>query len=327
MIYSKFSKRQLMAMLWWQQKRYKDRDAIIADGSIRSGKTVSMTDGFVLWSMTCFNHQAFAICGKTIESLRRNVVLPLRDWLPGDFTIVEKRNENRLIISTPDGRENSYHLFGGRDESSYMLIQGMTLAGVMFDEVALMPRSFVEQACARCSVPNSKYWFNCNPSSPDAEMYDKRQNVTIRRYQRILYTMSGQAVADPFRANHKIASGFFPRFVNQQNQFLLGNGVTLTDANNKEKLGAGFDRRLQKLGHAAIVGGVAFGFWNLDHLDVFRVTEFVPLYDENNGALMASIRFWQVAKDKPLRATLYELDGYTDYIQTDDEPIHVLSTT
>lgn len=81
MIYSKFSKRQLMAMLWWQQKRYKDRDAIIADGSIRSGKTVSMTDGFVLWSMTCFNHQAFAICGKTIESLRRNVVLPLRDWL------------------------------------------------------------------------------------------------------------------------------------------------------------------------------------------------------------------------------------------------------
>lgn len=153
----------------------------------------------------------------------------------------------------------------------------------------------------------------------DAEMYDKRQNVTIRRYQRILYTMSGQAVADPFRANHKIASGFFPRFVNQQNQFLLGNGVTLTDANNKEKLGAGFDRRLQKLGHAAIVGGVAFGFWNLDHLDVFRVTEFVPLYDENNGALMAGIRFWQVAKDKPLRATLYELDGYTDYIQTDEE--------
>ena len=115
MIYSEFSRRQLMSMLWWQQPRYKDRDAIIADGSIRSGKTVSMTVGFVLWSMTCFDHQAFAICGKTIESLRRNVILPLRDWLPGDFTLVEKRNENRLIISTEDGRENSYHLFGGRD--------------------------------------------------------------------------------------------------------------------------------------------------------------------------------------------------------------------
>ena len=105
----------------------------------------------------------------------------------------------------------------------------------------------------------------------DAELYDRRLNVTIRNYQRLLYTVSGQAVEDPFRANHKIASGFFPRFVNQQNQFLLGNGVTLTDQNNKAKLGRGFDRQLQKLGHAAIVGGVAFGFWNLDHLDVSSV--------------------------------------------------------
>lgn len=158
----------------------------------------------------------------------------------------------------------------------------------------------------------------------DAELYDRRLNVTIRNYQRLLYTVSGQAVEDPFRANHKIASGFFPRFVNQQNQFLLGNGVTLTDPNNKAKLGRGFDRQLQKLGHAAIVGGVAFGFWNLDHLDVFRLTEFVPLYDENNGALMAGIRFWQVSKTKPLRATLYELDGYTDYIKTDEKPMSVL---
>lgn len=158
----------------------------------------------------------------------------------------------------------------------------------------------------------------------DAELYDRRLNVTIRNYQRLLYTVSGQAVEDPFRANHKIASGFFPRFVNQQNQFLLGNGVTLTDQNNKAKLGRGFDRQLQKLGHAAIVGGVAFGFWNLDHLDVFRLTEFVPLYDENNGALMAGIRFWQVSKTKPLRATLYEFDGYTDYIKTDEKPMSVL---
>lgn len=158
----------------------------------------------------------------------------------------------------------------------------------------------------------------------EAEQYDKRQNTTIRNYQRILYTMTGAAVEDPFRANHKITSGFFPRFVNQQNQFLLGNGVTLADPDNKKRLGKSFDRQLQKLGHAAIVGGVSFGFWNLDHLDVFRVTEFVPLYDENNGALMAGIRFWQVAKDKPLRATLYELDGYTDYAKGDDKPMKVL---
>lgn len=159
----------------------------------------------------------------------------------------------------------------------------------------------------------------------DAELYDRRLNPTIRTYQRILYTVTGQAVEDPFRANHKLASGFFPRFVNQQNQFLLGNGVTLQNADNKKRLGVDFDRKLQRLGHAAIVGGVSFGFWNLDHLEVFRLTEFVPLYDENNGALMAGIRFWKVSKNKPLRATLYELDGYTDYIKDDDEKMRVLA--
>ena len=227
MIYSKFSKRQLMAMLWWQQKRYKDRDAIIADGSIRSGKTVSMTDGFVLWSMTCFNHQAFAICGKTIESLRRNVVLPLRDWLPGDFTIVEKRNENRLIISTPDGRENSYHLFGGRDESSYMLIQGMTLAGVMFDEVALMPRSFVEQACARCSVPGSKYWFNCNPSSPEHWFYKEWvKKHKEKNALRLHFTMDDNLALDAsIKARYEsMYSGvFYQRYI--KGLWVLAEGV------------------------------------------------------------------------------------------------------
>lgn len=166
---------------------------------------------------------------------------------------------------------------------------------------------------------------NMYRTAKDAEQYDKRQNATIRAYQRILYTMDGSAVEDPFRANHKIASGFFPRFVNQQNQFLLGNGMTLTNPDNKKRLGKSFDRQLQRLGHASIVGGVSFGFWNHDHLDVFRVTEFVPLYDENNGALMAGVRFWQVAKDKPLRATLYELDGYTDYIKLDEKPMKVLN--
>ena len=227
MIYSEFSRRQLMSMLWWQQPRYKDRDAIIADGSIRSGKTVSMTVGFVLWSMTCFDHQAFAICGKTIESLRRNVILPLRDWLPGDFTLVEKRNENRLIISTEDGRENSYHLFGGRDESSYMLIQGMTLAGVMFDEVALMPRSFVEQACARCSVPGSKYWFNCNPGSPEHWFY--KEWVKKRKEKnalRLHFTMDDNLALDAsIKARYEsMYSGvFYQRYI--KGLWVLAEGV------------------------------------------------------------------------------------------------------
>lgn len=167
MIYRRLSKRQRLAMLWWQQPKFRDRDAIICDGSIRSGKTVCMTVGFFLWSMSTFSGQKFGICGKTIESLRRNVILNLREWIPSDLIITEKRAENKLIISDGCGRENTYFLFGGRDESSYMLVQGITLAGALLDEVALMPRSFVEQVCARCSVAGSKLWFNCNPAGPE----------------------------------------------------------------------------------------------------------------------------------------------------------------
>lgn len=167
MIYRKLSKRQKLAMLWWQQPRFHNRDAIICDGSIRSGKTVCMTVGFFLWSMASFSGEKFAICGKTIESLRRNVILNLREWLPEDLEIVERRAENKIIVSDGCGRENTYFLFGGRDESSYMLVQGITLAGALLDEVALMPRSFVEQVCARCSVFGSKLWFNCNPDGPE----------------------------------------------------------------------------------------------------------------------------------------------------------------
>lgn len=158
----------------------------------------------------------------------------------------------------------------------------------------------------------------------DAEEYDRQRNVTIMRYQKLLYTMSGQAVPDNFTANYKLTSNFFNRFITQENQYLLGNGVTLENDANKAKLGKDFDQKLQKAGRNALVQGVTFGFWNFDHLQVFKLTEFVPMYDEENGALMAGIRFWQVASDKPLRATLYELDGYTEYIQRDKRALEEL---
>ena len=171
MIYQRLSKRQRLAMLWWQQPKFRNRDAIVCDGSIRSGKTVCMTVGFFLWSMSAFSGEKFGICGKTIESLRRNVILNIRDWLPEDLQIVERRAENKIIVSDGCGRENTYFLFGGRDESSYMLVQGITLAGALLDEVALMPQSFVDQVCARCSVFGSKLWFNCNPGGPEHWFY------------------------------------------------------------------------------------------------------------------------------------------------------------
>lgn len=148
----------------------------------------------------------------------------------------------------------------------------------------------------------------------NASEYYKHRNVTIRRYQKLLYTMSGQAVPDNFSSNWKVASNFFRRFVTQEVQYLLGNGVEWENEATAGKLGEDFDARLQELAKAALWGGVAFGFFNLDHLTVFDLLEFAPLYDEENGALSAGVRFWQVATDKPLRATFYELDGYTDYL-------------
>lgn len=170
MIYQSFSKRQNLTLTWWNKSRFKDCDGIICDGSIRSGKTVSMTVGFLLWSMSNFNGQNFAICGKTIASLRRNVITLIPQWVEGIFSVVEHRSENSLVI-TSGNVTNTYYMFGGKDESSYTLIQGVTLAGVLFDEVALMPRSFVEQAMSRCSVTGSKFWFNCNPENPGHWFY------------------------------------------------------------------------------------------------------------------------------------------------------------
>lgn len=150
-----------------------------------------------------------------------------------------------------------------------------------------------------------------------ADEYDRQQNRTIMNYRKLLYTITGKAVTDSYSANYKMPSGYFNRFVTQQNQYLLGNGITWNNKDTADKLGSDFDRQVQKAGKEALVGGVSFGFFNYDHLEVFSVREFVPLYDEENGAMMAGIRFWQVDLQKPLRATLYEIDGYTDYIWID----------
>lgn len=152
----------------------------------------------------------------------------------------------------------------------------------------------------------------------EAEQYDMHQNVTINRYQKFLYTVSGKAVPDNYSANYKLASNFFHIFVTQEVQHLLGNGVTWTN-DMDDKLGKDFDNRLQSLAHKALLAGEAFGFYNLDHLEVFSYKQFAPLYDEDTGALMAGARFWQVEPERPLRATLYEIDGYTEYMWKNEE--------
>lgn len=161
------SKKQRFILTWWRAKsKYKDYDGIIADGAIRSGKTSSMGFSFVLWAMDTFERQNFAFCGKTIESFRRNALGTLKAQLRSrGYTITDRKSENLIVISKGD-RANLFYIFGGKDERSQDLIQGITLAGCFFDEVALMPESFVNQATARCSVDGSKWWFNCNPAGP-----------------------------------------------------------------------------------------------------------------------------------------------------------------
>lgn len=136
---------------------------------MRSGKTSVMSLSFVLWAMGRFDKTCFALCGKTVGSAERNIIQPLQSvaYLPQNgFALDYARSGHTLTVSR-GRRSNRFYVFGGRDESSYMLIQGVTLAGVLLDEVAMMPRSFVEQALARCSVTGAKLWFNCNPDVPE----------------------------------------------------------------------------------------------------------------------------------------------------------------
>ena len=215
MIPCNFSPKQRAALTWWAPGNpHHHFEAIVCDGAVRSGKTLSMGMGFFLWAMLSFDQQRFGICGKTIQSLRRNVlaeVLPRLKKL--GFSSQEKRSENLLTVRFR-GHENRFYIFGGRDESSASLIQGITFAGILLDEVALMPRSFVEQACARCSVNGSRLWFNCNPAGPTHWFYKAWiQEAEKRNCLRLHFTMEDNPSLSPdIRARYeRLYSGVFYR--------------------------------------------------------------------------------------------------------------------
>ena len=158
-------------MSWWNQPKLENFDGILCDGAVRSGKTVCLTVGFFLWSMSRFQNQNFGLGGKTIGSLKRNIVDLLPGWLGDLFTFHHVKSENKMVVCDRAGRRNTYYLFGGQDESAAALIQGITLAGVLLDEAALLNRPFLEQACARCSVAGAKLWFSCNPEGTEHWLY------------------------------------------------------------------------------------------------------------------------------------------------------------
>lgn len=184
---------------------------------MRSGKTTALALGFVFWATFRFQGCSFALCGKTIGGVRRNLLLPLCEQLRAlHFSVTEKISKSYADISL-NGRTNRFYFFGGKDESAAALIQGMTLAGVLLDECALMPRSFVEQAIARCSVPGAKLWFSCNPGPPSHWFY--REWILKAKEKRALYlhfTMRDNASLSPaVRARYeRLYSGaFYDRYV------------------------------------------------------------------------------------------------------------------
>lgn len=156
-----------MLFNWWRDDSpVKDKQGIIADGAIRSGKTVAMAVSFVIWGMTNFDRQNFIMAGKTVKSFQRNVLKPLQAILPGRGYSCRYLQTDGLLRVSKGLKTNDFYVFGGKDEASQDLVQGLTAAGAYFDEVALMPESFVNQATGRLSVDGSKMWFNCNPEAP-----------------------------------------------------------------------------------------------------------------------------------------------------------------
>lgn len=285
MTINEFSKKQAEILKF----AYSDDDVLICDGAVRSGKTVVMTIAYVLWAMTYFDKTNFAICGKTVTNAERNILRPFQsiDGLP--FQMKYKLSSRMLTVKCA-GRENYFYFFGGKDESSQALIQGITLAGVLFDEVALMPKSFVDQAIARTlSYKNSKLWFNCNPDSPSHWFYTDWIEQQKPKSRHLHFLMSDNPIisAEEIKKAESMFSGVF------YDRFILGLWV-LTE-------------------------GLVYNFGE------DNITDDIP----NNGEYYISIDYgtlnpfsaglWCVLGDKAVRIKEYYYNGRKTAVQKTDE--------
>lgn len=275
-----FSPKQLTVLNWWcEQSPYRDCDAIICDGAVRSGKTVCMSLSFILWSFYRFSDCSFALCGKTITSLRRNVVTPLLPLLSDmGFSVKERKAANIIEISSKK-RCNRYYLFGGRDESSAALIQGMTLCGVLLDEVALMPRSFVEQAMARCSVQGSRFWFNCNPENPNHWFYKewiKKAGEKNALYLHFLME-DNPSLSEKIRNRYKslYSGAFYERFI--EGKWVAADGLVYPFFSEREHIAdipPDSCSRFRISCDYGTVNPASFGLWGFHGGVWYRLREF-----------------------------------------------------
>lgn len=272
----RFSPKQLRVLTWWQDPRW---EAVICDGAVRSGKTFAMGLSFFLWAQARFDGKQFGLCGKTIVSLRRNLLAELTPYLKRlGMEVREQRGENLLEVRF-GGKRNRFLLFGGRDESSAALIQGSTLAGVLLDEAALMPRSFVEQAAARCSVPGSRLWFNCNPESPSHWFYQEWiLKAEERRALRLHFTMEdnpalSERIRERYRRNY--TGAFYQRFVLGEWTAAEGRVYDFFDGERDaaEAPRDGFSQWRISVDYGT-VNPASFGLWGLRKGVWYRVEEF-----------------------------------------------------
>ena len=298
---SKLSPKQRLAMNWWNNEQYRSYDAVICDGAVRSGKTLALSLGFVLWAAASFDRAAFALCGKTVTALRRNVIAPLMPLLRDmGIQCSEKVSRSYFDVSLA-GRSNRFYLFGGRDEGSAALIQGMTLSGVFFDEVVLMPRSFVEQALARCSVSGSRMWFCCNPENPGHWFY--REWIKKAEEKNALYlhfTMDDNpSLSERVKSRYeRLYSGaFYDRFV--LGKWAASEGVVYPMFSPEKHVFSG-EKQCERFVISCDYGTVnpsSFGLWGLYKGVWYRLKEYyyssrregIPRTDEEHYAALEEL--------------------------------------
>lgn len=273
----RFSPKQRRVLRWWCDGEDGKHEAIICDGAVRSGKTFCLGLSFFLWAMGRFRNAQFGLCGKTITAVRRNLVAELTPVLEElGFRCEEKVSKNLLVVRR-GRRENTFWLFGGKDEGSAALIQGVTLAGVLLDEAALMPRSFVEQACARCSAEGARLWFSCNPEGPEHWFYREWiEKARERCALRIPFTMEdnpglSEAVREKYR--RRFSGTFYRRFVLGEWVAAEGRVYDFFDEDYVEEAPEGMARWCISCDYGT-VNPASFGLWGERNGVWYRVREY-----------------------------------------------------
>jgi PBSX family phage terminase large subunit len=313
-----FSKKQRMVLNWWcDSSPVKESNGIIADGAIRSGKTVCMSLSFIMWAMYKFDGQNFAMCGKTVQSFRRNVWFWLKLMLIcRRYKYKEHKTENYIEISKGN-KVNYFYIFGGKDEASQDLIQGITLAGLFCDEVALMPESFVNQATGRCSVDGSTWWFNCNPDGP---MHWFNQNWVLKSKEKGLlylhFTMDDNlSLSEKIKQRYRnsYVGVFFKRYI--LGLWSVAQGAIFdmwTEENeiSEEEL----PENIRQYGRRYI--SIDYGTTN--------PTVFIDIYDDLDTIWIANEYYWN-SKEKMKQKTDKEYaDDLEKFISDGKKPIFVI---